>query len=1182
MDETLSAPEMWARHCLGDPSKRASGVVRSLPWFVSIIIAVLFLCVRDGFAYPITLSFKTASGQGVPSIKIRGTRGINALALLTSDVHGNWTFDTNSLSGLDGVIVFSGVHTGMQLSPAEVKVSELVSRGVRNLRILATPSAQPSTIVSWSFYSSGTTPLRNQPVSLLNPQNLSCEQRLTDENGYVVWSVLRPRARCDGLSDNTGWLQIVPHEASGVRCSAFSTYRSIGMKSCPLTGDDEAGVSAASCSVVSNPAPSLSSRFQISVQTAGTTLGVQGVELVGNSNFMTLPSRFTNNQGSFTFSLSSVAGATPTTVFDIVPIASGYEFIPRKRSTRECVFSGSNTYTCEFSAIRTFSSQGALVVDVAQGGQPLSGVSMTQPSAGLGCMEPEVKFSDLQGRVIIPVRTRTACDSSPQAPAWLSPVSLFPALVGKRFTSSSDFSYCPSSLLTSAAIQAYDAGSGVQNYSITGRVVALDGGAFSGVPIMMNGQEASRTDAQGRFEIFPVAQGASARIEARLAPYAFDPEFETFTSVGRNIETTIMARAPDPLGGGIDVPEASCPVKAEYSLSGRVIDRSGAPIRGALIHNRNQEEPSATTDENGNFSIAVPFGSDNWITVEHAGSLFSPAGRSLVETVCDEDRLYFQQVDFESATVSGRVVLADGVGVGAIPMKVEINGAPIGFSIVTANDGSFMFTAPLGSDVQISPDSRQYTFTPEVSEPRKVEGELSGLLFTAMPGSVVDPTATPTFVPPTSIPQQPTAPPNNPLPPPGAPTVAPVLPTTPVSPPTAVPTNGAPVLPTTAPPGGVPPSNTYSPPSGSPVPPGATLAPPSNPTQQPVQPPPVWAPQPPGSTPPTTPPVAPPPPGVNPTPAPPVTPSAVPTPQPVDTVAPPPALLIAARCPPDAARYDWVVINRGDRAITNLRWRVFDATQPATAFEGGLFSLAPGELFEIFDTPGLGVPAPRYRFAVFTLDPAGREIVLAVTARVPAACLPGNPVPEPPADTPPQFTPPSEGTPSPEPTSAPEPGTTPTAVPTSPVTEPVPPPTAPSLPTAPPTATAAPTASYEVSVEVKNQRGRTPTEAQFDQLAMRGQLVLKGRAGTVFEYRVPLAAFTRGSFDYTTLVPRGSYRISIEGRVRVVSVFRRDATSFVCTVGMGANPRARCPRIPFALQPLAGASQTTFSRGRAP
>jgi hypothetical protein len=896
---------------------------------------------------------------------------------------------------------------------------------------------------------------------------------------------------------------------------------------------------------------------------------------------MALPQRVTNGVGNVTFSLSSVAGATPTTVFDIVPIASGYEFIPRRRSTRECTFSGSDTYTCKFSAIRSFSSQGALVIDVAQAGQPLSGVSMSQPAAGLGCMEPEVKFSDLQGRVIIPVRTRTTCDSSPQAPAWLSPVSLFPALVGKRFTSSSDFSYCPSSLLTSAAIQAYDAGSGVQNYSITGRVVALDGGAFSGVPILMNSQEVSRTDAQGRFEIFPVAQGASARIEARLAPYAFDPEFETFTSVGRNIETTIMARAPDPLGGGIEPPEATCPVKAEYSLSGRVIDRSGAPIRGALIHNRNQEEPSATTDENGNFSIAVPFGSDNWITVEHAGSLFSPAGRSLVETVCDEDRLYFQQVDFESATVSGRVVLADGVGVGAIPMKVEINGAPIGFSIVTANDGSFIFTAPLGSDVQISPDSRQYTFTPEANGPSKVEGEISGLLFTATPLQVVYPTAMPTSAPPTSTPQQPIAPPNNNFPPPAAPTTPPVPPTIPVSQPTAVPTNAVPGQPTTAPPGALPPPS-FTAPSGPTMPPGATSAPPLNPTQQPSQPPPFVSPVPPGSTPPTTPPVVSPPPSVNPTQAPPGAPPTVPTTRPVDTVAPPAKLLIAARCPPDAARYDWVVINQGYQAIENLRWRVFDATQPATAFEGGLFSLAPGELFEIFNTPGLGVPAPRYRFAVFTLDVAGREIVLAVTARVPTQCLPGNPSPEQPTATPPQFTPPSEGTPSPEPTSVPEPGTTPPAVPTSPVTEPAPPPTAPPLPTVPPTATAAPTASYEVSVEVKNQRGKTPTEAQFDQLAMRGQLVLKGRAGTVFEYRVPLAAFTRGSFDYTTLVPRGSYRISIEGRVRVVSVFRRDATSFVCTVGMGANPRARCPRIPFALQPLAGASKTTFSRGRAP
>ena len=175
-----------------DSSKSAARSVVTL-LFLAVLVGLVAFSPRDVCAYPIKISFKSPTGQPVPNVKIRGTRGINSLTLLTSDAKGEWSFDTNSLSALDGLIVFSGVNAGVSLSPAELKVSELVAQGVQSKVIRATPSTQPSTIVSWSFYSSGTTPLRDLPVALLNPRSLSCEQRRTDENGYVVWSVPRPQ-----------------------------------------------------------------------------------------------------------------------------------------------------------------------------------------------------------------------------------------------------------------------------------------------------------------------------------------------------------------------------------------------------------------------------------------------------------------------------------------------------------------------------------------------------------------------------------------------------------------------------------------------------------------------------------------------------------------------------------------------------------------------------------------------------------------------------------------------------------------------------------------------------------------------------------------------------------------------------------------------------------------------------
>ncbi len=1249
MENSSGTRELWARTCRGLWNSPASGVLRiAILVTLFVFFSAFALGARDAYAYPITLSFKTASGQGVPSIKIRGSHGINALTMLTSDANGNWTFDTNSLSALDAVIVFSGVSAGMQLSPSEVKVSDLVARGVRSQTIQAISSSQPSTIVSWSFYSSGTTPLRGQPVSLVNPQVLSCEQRLTDAQGYVAWSVPRPKSKCDGVSDETGWLQIVPHEAPNMRCSAFSTFRATGMRSCPLTGDDEVGIGSATCTAVANPAPSRSSKIQLSIQAAGTTNGIQGVELVGNSNFMALPNRFTDSMGNFTFSIGSVPGASASTAFEIVPVAQGYEFIPRKRDSRECAFSANDTYVCEFSAVRTFSPQGALIVDVTQAIQPISGVSIKSSFTGLGCMPAESKFSDWKGRAVVPVRTRKTCETLPASPAWVTPVSLFTAMTGKRFTSDSDFRYCPTSLLTTASIQAYDQDAGVQNYSITGRVVALDGGPFAGVPILMNGQEASRTDAGGRFEIFPVAQGSSAKIEARLSPYSFDPEFETFSSVGRNIETTIVARSPDPLGGGIEPPQESCPVKTEYSLRGRVLDRSGNPIQGAKIHNNNRDEPETTTDSRGAFSLLVPFGSDNWITVEHEAALFSPAGRSLVGTVCDEDALDFQQVDFASATISGRVTGVDAAGLAGVPLTVTVNGLSLGFEIKTGTDGVFMFTAPLGAELVITPvsNSRQALFEPATFGPARVEADIEGLAFRMYPAPATSATVsgrvigidarglsgvpvratvndvvmdtntgsdgTFTFTVPVGAVVAITPDPNSteylfsptgfgPAPVGGDTAVGdfymyPVGRTYPTSTPgpTRIPTIGQPA-PTVAPPATVapPPILTTATPAPIQTPdPRFTGVPQATETPSP---PPLttWAPTP-TSAPTETPrvpsgtatalpsatspsPFVPPPPAQTsqPTAVPIATATTEPMQPPVSTATPAPEIVAAARCGSSMSQYDWVIANFGSVQVENARWRAFDASQPSVSTEGALATLAPGQVMELFNTPRLGISPRFYRLMVYVVDTTGRELPLAVEPWDLNRCMQGIPTPEATA------TPASPATPGVLP-----PTVAPTAIPTvrAPEVTPLPLETSAPIPTQKPapteTATATPTPSFEIGVETRHwNNGRPMTEALFRQLAQRGVLVIRGRAGTRFEQRVPLSEFAQGSYDYTTFVPAGSYRIGFSGGVRVVSVFRKNVTSFTCTLGTTRESRNRCRGIRFALQPLSGTRQTVLSGG---
>ena len=103
------------------------------------------------------------------------------------------------------------------------------------------------------------------------------------------------------------------------------------------------------------------------------------------------------------------------------------------------------------------------------------------------------------------------------------------------------------------------------------------------------------------------------------------------------------------------------------------------------------------------------------------------------------------------------------------------------------------------------------------------------------------------------------------------------------------------------------------------------------------------------------------------------------------------------------------------------------------------------------------------------------------------------------------------------------------------------------------------------------------TSSLFSQLVGRAELVIKGR-GFDFERRVPLSDFSQANFDFSTLVPSGSYRITFAGRVRVVSVFRKDVSFYTCSVGLSSSSRNRCTGIRFALQPL-GARSSSLSGG---
>jgi protocatechuate 3,4-dioxygenase beta subunit len=1122
-------------------------------------------------AVEIELVFEGSGGARYPNVGVFGQCDLNAKAVLTSDAQGRWKFDTNELSCTDAIIAFSGVRAGVQLQPAELSVADLVSQGVRSKKILAIPSSRPSTVLSWSLFSSYSTRLAGLPVGLLNPYGYSasttgssCTMRRTDPNGYVLWSVPKASAACNDSSPSTSWYHIVPAEDSQMQCSTFTTAGSSGARACPM--GDVQGVSTATCSVVSPPAQSLSSTIKVSIKAAGTTYGVLGAELVGNSNFMALAGRQTNSLGEYSFKIGNVPGAQPSTSFDIAPVRFGYEFFPRMRNTRECVHVGNNTFQCEFSAVPTNAGQGAVLVDIKQAGQPLSGAQLIPPDGGLGCNTAGISVSDVTGAIVVPVRMRTSC---PTTTAWNEAVKIYPSMKGKAFLSASNFRYCPTTLTTTAAITAYDDNSAVQNYLISGRVLDVTGSPLRAAEIYVNGAQAALTSNSGDFSLGPYAQGSSVSVEARSGSLLFDPVKQTFLEVGSDHQLVIHARAPDPYSAGTDPPEEICPVQSTYVVSGLVLDLQGRPLAGAQIFSNDQQSPAAVSDSTGRYSLTLAHGSDTWVAIEHGSKKFSPSGRAINALECDELNADFQEVVQDSVLLSGFVTDSNGDAMAAVSLSVWIQGMLRADTLKTAADGSYRLAVPQGAAVGIAASRSGFNFTP------------NEIGLDALADETLAPFVGVATLEPTPISAPPSAPPSVPVAPPSAtatPNVGIPTPTqTPVPPLADVPLPMPPVQPSSAPlpgdPGAAPPPPTPQ----QPVAPDPIVVPPTDPQ-------PTAAPTAPGSLPgtPSDGPVAPD--ARRPTAIPTSSvniglPIAGPLPTPIgsapDGTAPPslpgqppagmpptmPKVAVHALCDsPIIGSLDWVIENTSQTTLLlgNVYVQVASQTN-VKVFEGSIPNLAPGERV-LFRSRFEGISLESYRLNIEAQIPGTGDFVSVSDGLVswdPTRCvvnLPPSPTPlptsapgeiaptpaAPPIDSPqpPLASPPTPFQPSPtQPTSPP--------LVQPPATEP------PPLPTATPTVTATPEPTYRVTGMIRSEkRGVAIPRALMQRYIAAGAYVeIRGRNGLVFMQKIPFSALQNDTYE--TWLRAGSYRVTVQSPkniLRVTSLFKKNSQRAVVTV----------------------------------
>lgn len=694
-----------------------------LPLFVSMLFT--FCAEAQTYSFRFFKLGANNSKTYVQGIKAYGTHGINNLPVRSSNSAGVWSFNREdidqapsnyaSLFGKsfdDGqiAIAFSGVDLNLEITRPQFLLKELSGGSITEIEVKDN-SVSPTLVVSWSLRKSDGTPILGVPVALNNPNDLFCRSVESDAAGLVVFAAAKRSATCNNLTASTSSYSLVPHEPDGYTCSNFTTPVSGGHALCPRSGD-VFGYSTSTCTKSSPNTMSSSAIFQVKVYDIRNNFGMSGIALYGDYGFNQLTNRETDGNGGFSFALSSIPGNQGAIPRTIVPVAAGYQFIPAKLKTDECYTSNGNSYICDFYAVKSNKSQGALTVKTQELSAPLVSALIDSTKMNPCAAGNDVDTTDSNGEAILPVEVETGCDDA-DSDAGNDFISVNPYLAGKNFAhdSPTPFKVCPTNLYTTVLFHATSGGP-AQYMEVTGKVFNAFGLPLEGVKINQNGSYATVTNPLGEYSVL-ASQGGEIRIQPQLAPNFFDPSFIEHVRVGQKLSgVNFNVVAPDPNSGGTDPVEGICPVLNQYSISGRVVNKFGYPISGVGMYNN--ADRLSTTDQYGNYLFYVENSNDAWVYPQFSSYLFYPSAVSLPRMICNESNIDFQQTDVGSYALVGSVTTLNGSPMAGVVMTLkETNEFGTFERTVTTNSaGMYIFAVSWDSSYEISPEEKQHPFLP--------------------------------------------------------------------------------------------------------------------------------------------------------------------------------------------------------------------------------------------------------------------------------------------------------------------------------------------------------------------------------------------------------------------------------------------------------------------------------------
>ena len=222
----------------------------------------------------------------------------------------------------------------------------------------------------------------------------------------------------------------------------------------------------------------------------------------------------------------------------------------------------------------------------------------------------------------------------------------------------------------------------INSITVSGYVRTSGGSGIPDVSVSADsGGGTDTTDADGYYEL-SVTYEWSGRVTPTRTGYVFTPEYRDYSEVTSDHSDQNYTGAP-----------------LTYAIAGYVRTSAGAGIPGVSVSASNGGGAD-TTDSNGRYDLAVPYGWSGRVTPTRTGYTFTPQYTDYSDIASSQsDQDYTGTLD--TRAIAGHVGTAGDSGIAGVSVWADNGGG----ADTTDSEGYYNLTVPFGWDIPSLPSS---------------------------------------------------------------------------------------------------------------------------------------------------------------------------------------------------------------------------------------------------------------------------------------------------------------------------------------------------------------------------------------------------------------------------------------------------------------------------------------------